>query len=234
MIPGGELAARPLHFFWLADCSGSMTGEKIQSLNKAIKEALPEMRKVADNNPNAKVLVRAIKFSSGATWHVAQPTPLESFQWTDLSAGGVTDMGKALMMLAEQLKVPPMEQRGLPPVMVLVSDGHPSDNVNKGLTAIMAEPWGKKAVRLAIGIGDDADYNMLEKFVANPEIPVLHAKNSEELVRYIKWASTVAIQASSSPSIQNDATKGASPFAPTQPNIPAPTPSSDGQSQDVW
>jgi len=22
--PGGELASRPLHFFWIADCSGSM------------------------------------------------------------------------------------------------------------------------------------------------------------------------------------------------------------------
>jgi uncharacterized protein YegL len=234
MIPGGELAARPLHFFWLADCSGSMAGNKIQILNTAIREAIPAMREAADNNPNAKVLVRAIKFASGATWHVAQATPLESFQWIDLLAGGVTDMGQALMMLAEQLKVPPMEQRGLPPVMVLVSDGLPSDDVKKGLNAIMSEPWGKKAVRLAISIGDDADDNMLEKFIANPEIPVLHAHNSEELTRYIKWASTVAIQASSSPSIQIDPTQPASPFAPMQLNIPAPAPSSSGQSGDVW
>ena len=27
--PGGELASRPLHFFWVVDCSGSMYGEKI-------------------------------------------------------------------------------------------------------------------------------------------------------------------------------------------------------------
>ena len=234
MIPGGELAARPLHFFWLADCSGSMNGSKIQELNMAIREAIPAMRDAAENNPNAKVLVRAIKFSSGATWHVAQPTPLESFQWVDLTSGGVTDMGQALMLLAEQLKVPPMEQRGLPPAIVLVSDGHPSDNFNKGLNAVLAEPWGKKAVRLAIGIGDDADYPTLEKFIANPEIPAFHADNSEELVRFIKWASTVAIQASSAPSIQNDTTQLASPFSSTQLTIPAPTPTSSGQSQDVW
>ena len=29
--PGGELATRPLHFIWIADCSGSMSGEKIQT-----------------------------------------------------------------------------------------------------------------------------------------------------------------------------------------------------------
>lgn len=27
--PGGELESRPLHFFWVVDCSGSMYGEKL-------------------------------------------------------------------------------------------------------------------------------------------------------------------------------------------------------------
>jgi uncharacterized protein YegL len=106
MLPGGEMAARPLHFFWIADCSGSMAGDKIKSLNTAIREAIPEMRRVAQSNPNAQVKVRAIKFSSGATWHIAQPTPIETFQWVNLSAGGVTDMGKAFLLVAEQLRVP--------------------------------------------------------------------------------------------------------------------------------
>ena len=43
--PGGELATRPLHFIWIADCSGSMAVDgKIQSLNTAIKEAIPSMQ----------------------------------------------------------------------------------------------------------------------------------------------------------------------------------------------
>lgn len=58
--PGGELASRPLHFFWIADCSGSMAGEKIQQLNLAIREAIPHMQKVADDNPYANILIRAI------------------------------------------------------------------------------------------------------------------------------------------------------------------------------
>jgi hypothetical protein len=71
--PGGELATRPLHFFWLCDCSGSMAADsKIQSLNNAIREATPQMQKVADENPNAQVLVRAIKFSNGAQRHISQ------------------------------------------------------------------------------------------------------------------------------------------------------------------
>ncbi len=236
MIPGGEMAARPLHFFWIADCSGSMAGDKIQSLNTAIREAIPEMRKVAANNPNAQVLVRALKFSSGANWHIAQPTPLEKFQWVNLSSGGVTDMGRAFTLVAEQLKVPPMVPRGLPPVLVLISDGYPTDDVNRGLNAIMAQPWGKKAVRLAIGIGGDADYHMLQKFIGNPEILACHANNPEALVRYIKWASTAAVQAASAPNLQNtDPQNQNSPTPnPVLPNVPAPPPAAGGQAKDVW
>ena len=37
--PGGELATRPLHFIWIADCSGSMSVDgKIQALNTAIRD----------------------------------------------------------------------------------------------------------------------------------------------------------------------------------------------------
>jgi hypothetical protein len=143
--PGGELASRPLHFIWIADSSGSMEQDgKIQSLNTAIREAIPHMKKVAEDNPNAQVLVRAVKFSNGAQWHIAQPTPVADFGWTDLNAEGETDMGKALELVAEQLKMPPMSERALPPVLVLVSDGQPTDDFESGLKALMEQPVGQE------------------------------------------------------------------------------------------
>src|SRR5215213_1820588 len=201
--PGGELASRPLHFIWIADSSGSMEQDgKIQALNTAIREAIPHMRKVAEDNPNAQVLVRAVKFSNGAQWHISQPTPVADFAWTDLAAEGETDMGKALQLVADQLKIPPMSERALPPVLVLVSDGQPTDNFNKGLAALMDEPWGKKAVRIAIAIGEDADLEVLRRFIAHPEIEPLQANNPEALVDYIRWVSTAVLQAASSPASQ--------------------------------
>lgn len=199
-MPGGELATRPLHFIWICDCSGSMKSDgKIQSLNTAIKEALPAMRKVADENPNATVLVRALRFSNGAQWVTPEPSRVEQFKWFDLDAEGVTDMGKALSLVADELKIPPMTDRALPPVLVLISDGQPTDDFDAGLKKLMDQAWGKKAVRISIAIGSDADGDFLQKFIGNTEVEPLVAKNAEALVKQIKWVSTVVLQAASSP-----------------------------------
>lgn len=189
-LPGGEMSSRILDFFWIADCSGSMDGEKIQTLNYAIRQTIPDMRKEADDNPNASIMVRAIKFSDGAAWHIPTATPIDSFNWTDLTAGGVTAMGMALELVAGELNQFPTDTKRLPPVLVLLTDGQPTDDFKKGLDALLATPWGKKAVRIAIAIGKDVDLNVLEQFAGNKEL-VLEAKNPQLLVKFIKWASTV-------------------------------------------
>ncbi|MCB1660231.1 MAG: VWA domain-containing protein [Pseudomonadales bacterium] len=228
--PGGELASRPLHFIWITDCSGSMSGEKIEQLNFAIRESIPAMRDVANENPNADVLVRALKFSNGAQWHIAQATKVANFEWLDLKADGLTDMGKALKMVAEQLKMPPMSERALPPVLVLLSDGQPTDNFEEGLQALLNLPWGKKAVKIAIAIGEDADTDVLQQFMgSNSELKPLMAKNAEQLVSYIKWASTAVLKAASSPASQTDT-------LPQGVNVPVPTPqiANISSADDVW
>jgi uncharacterized protein YegL len=220
--PGGALAKRPLQFIWIVDCSGSMHGKKIESLNPAIKESIKPMQDVSDENPNAEVLVRVIKFSDGAQWHVSQPTEIHNFRWTDLDAKGVTDMGKALTMLADALKLENMPARGLPPVLVLTSDGQPTDDFNAGLKSLMDQPWGTKAVRIGVAIGDDADLDVLHKFIGNPEVKPLVASNVQDLVKKIKWASTVPLKAASNPASRAKDTPGSAANV----QIPAPPPDS--------
>lgn len=229
--PGGALATRPLHFIWLADCSGSMkVGGKIQALNNAIREVLPHMKKVAEDNPFAEVLVRAIRFSTGAQWHVAEPTLVDQFRWPDLSAGGYTDMGMALEILAEEFASPRMKKRAFPPVLVLISDGQPTDNFDEGLRSLLASPWGAKAVRIAIAIGQDADDEVLRRFVADSSIEVLRANNAESLIHSIRWASTAALQSVSAPASQLAGGKTSSlPFS-----IPALPAISNSRETEVW
>ena len=47
----GNIAKRTLHFFWLADYSGSMSGAKIQILNQAIRDVLPDIRSAVAAHP---------------------------------------------------------------------------------------------------------------------------------------------------------------------------------------
>lgn len=203
-------------------------GGKIQSLNNAIREALPHMQQAAAENPNAEVMVRAVKFSNGASWHVARPVPVDQFRWDDLEADGVTDLGQALQLVAAQLDPSVMPQRALPPVLVLISDGKPTDDVSTGLRALMNQPWGTKAVRIAIAIGDDADLSVLQRFIGHPELEPLQANNAESLVKYIKWVSTAVLQSASSPASQTLQTE-------QRTNVPLPpVPDADLDVDDVW
>jgi uncharacterized protein YegL len=229
-LPGGELGSRPLHFIYIVDCSGSMaTDGKIQALNNAIREAIPHMQKASEENPNVQLLVRVIKISNGAQWHIAQPTPIKDFTWNDLSADGETDMGAALKMVADVLKIPPMADRALPPVIVLISDGQPTDDFNAGLNALMDQPWGKKAVRIAIAIGRDVDQGVLQKFIGNPELKPLQANTPEALVKHIRFVSTVVLN--QEPSIDSKEKDSASPAVPV-PNAADTSKSSDDH--PIW
>jgi uncharacterized protein YegL len=189
---GGKLSKRPLHFFFLCDCSGSMSVDgKIEALNSAIREAIPAMKEAAKANPEATVYVRAIRFANEAEWHISEETPVDQFVWTDLTADGVTVMGKAMELLADKFKG--MEQlRALRPVIVLISDGEPTDDFTKGLDKLNAGPWGQKAVRIAIAIGSKANKQCLQEFTRDQTM-VLEAKNAAQLTDYIKWVSTALV-----------------------------------------
>jgi uncharacterized protein YegL len=206
-IPGAPMASRPIHFIWLLDCSGSMgVNGKIHQLNFAIKEAIPEMQRVADENPAASLLVRVITFASGAVWHLGEPTAARDFTWKDVHTYGGTDMGAGFHLAAKELTTPPMPQRALRPVLALVSDGQPTDDWRSGLQAINNTPWGKRAVRVAIAIGQDADKPMLKQFLDNPEMEPLAADNPKQLVAAIRWASTVAVKNASIARVGNEMT----------------------------
>jgi uncharacterized protein YegL len=227
-----EIAARPMHFIWLVDCSGSMQVDgKIEQLNNAIKEAIPEMRSVEAENPFAKILVRAIKFSNGASWHVSQAVPVTDFAWADLEADGVTDMGEAFAKVAEQLSIERMGERGFPPVLVLLTDGMPTDDWKKGLKKLMEQGWGKRASRIAIAIGRDADHEPLKAFVGNAEIPILQANNPQDLVKYIKWASAVVSKSVIAP--PSKPTGDGSVGDPLSGPVPPPPPP-ESEDEDVW
>ncbi len=186
------MARRQLHFVWILDCSGSMNANgKIQALNTALTETLPLLRAAALENVTADVLVRAVTFSDGAQWHIEEATPVESFRWSAANAAGLTDMGAALSLVAKALHSPPMPDRALAPVLVLVSDGQPTDDFRAGLTELLETKWGRRATRLAVAVGRDADREVLQEFIGSEgNLAPVQANSPEAIIDAIRWATT--------------------------------------------
>jgi uncharacterized protein YegL len=84
----------------------------------------------------------------------------------------------------------------------LLSDGQPTDNFKDGLEKLLSEPWGRKAIRVSIAIGEDANMDVLQRFIGDNERQPLLARNPESLTKYIKWVSTVVQTASARPKSQ--------------------------------
>lgn len=193
------LARRQLHFVLAVDCSGSMTGDKIASLNYAVRSAIPAMRAAADDNPENDVLVRVLSFADDLRWAVENPVSVHEFEWEDLTAGGETNLGAALNALAQALTAEQMPGWQLPPVLVLLSDGLPTDDVETGLKMLMESTYGEQAIRIAVAIGSHADHELLQSFIGNPDVKPLRANSAETLVSRIKWAASVPMKAASAP-----------------------------------
>lgn len=232
VLPIDEIAKRDLEFFLLADCSSSMSGEKIATLNHVMREIVTsDLPSVLDNQPNVQMNFRVIAFSSDARFSIGpDPVPLENVSWKELSANGTTATADAINLLCTQLATERMPKRGLPPVCILISDGmctQSAEEYEGAIKSLEALPWGKKSIRLAIGIGRmgmDLDEDELKKFVMpafRDEIGVLNAQNKSQLVKYIRWASVAASIASSMTKSRMDSSgdSGAHVVMPPPPDV---------------
>ena len=127
---GPRLARKPLHLFWILDTSGSMgVAGKIEALNASLRDAIPALRDAVADNPGVELLVRVVTFDDDARWHVAEPVPIEQFEWRDVTVTprGTTEVGRAIDLVTVQIRTLAAAKRGMPPALVLVSDGRPTD-----------------------------------------------------------------------------------------------------------
>lgn len=197
-MPGVAVETRPLTIYFLLDISGSMRGEKIRNLNEALKKAIPLLRQESEENAgNARIYIRAMQFGTGAQWLSDAPIPVEEYEWKDIEVSGQTSLGAAIDLLrAEFESLAGERKRMLAPVVILVSDGNPTDSYKMKFRSLLDNKIGKNAVKLAIAIGSDADTKMLEEFIDNEDVPVLTADQPDEIVKKLVYASIAGSKSS--------------------------------------
>ena len=105
----------------------------------------------------------------------------------DSTSGGNTDLGAALTCLGQALKSPPRARRVIPPWVVLLSDGRPTDEYEAALAALNSLPHPSRPTRIlpltihAIAIGQDADQEVLRKFDGD----LYDSSKADELRRWL-------------------------------------------------
>ena len=187
---------RVMTLFYLVDTSGSMAGSRIGTVNAAMEECIPLLKEVAQANDDAEIRVAILQFSNGASWITPQsgPVGLEDIIWNDLQAGGLTEFGAALNELDRKLsrnEYLKSQTGAYAPVILLLSNGGPTDNWEPALNQIKNNNWFKHAIKIAIDIESESDRYVLEKFTGNSEA-ILDAKDTNSLKKMIHKVSVRA------------------------------------------
>jgi len=196
LLDSEPIPRRTMVLFFIVDTSGSMSGSKIGSVNTTIHEILPELKDISEENADAQIKIAALEFSSGAKWLYDKPIEADKFRWNELNAGGITDFGEACKMLNQKLSRNAFMQDAVgsfAPVIILLSDGEPTDNYKKELDNLKGNNWFKAAIKIAIAVGDDANLEILKEFTGNAEC-VLIAHTPAMLKKMIRFASVSASQ----------------------------------------
>lgn len=176
--------SKPMPVFLLLDTSGSMAGEKINSLNKSVKDMLSAFSKL-----EVEILVSLICFDDKATeLLISEPSSSAIEYFRPLNAGGCTAMGDAFKKVKTYIEdrsvVPSKSYR---PLIVLVSDGQPTDSWQKALQDLISTGRSQKCQRLALAIGKQVNMDLMETFVGG-----LYDNNGNKRVFEADDASSIA------------------------------------------
>lgn len=198
-------AAKPLPVVLLLDTSGSMAGEKIDTLNTAVGKMLNTFAK--NEVRETEFLVSVVTFGGNATLAVP-PSRASKVRLGSFRAEGGTPLGAALRMVKEMIEDKDQTpSRAYRPLVVLVSDGVPTDEWQGPLTDFVETGRSTKCDRMAMGIGAEAftggAKTMLEKFVQGTRHQVFHAEQATHIDRFFRFVtmSTVSRSQSNDPNI---------------------------------
>lgn len=203
---------RRLPVYLLLDCSGSMTGDPIESVRQGVRALIADLK--GDPQALETAYLSVITFDSNAQ-QVVPLTELLSFQEPNLQAGGTTAMGAALQLLDQKLdtevRKSTMTQKGdWKPLVFVMTDGQPTDSWEDAANRIRSKRVGH-IIGCAAGAG--ADDTVLKKLTE--DVFRLDNLSPDTMKAFFKWVSS---------SIKTTSQSVSQGGAGTKLNLPPPPP----------
>lgn len=188
-----EEHVKALPVILLLDASGSMShNNNINTMNDAVRIMIDEFKKVDELEIEIKLAI--IKFGGSAV--VTQTLEdCSTISYSNLNASGGTPMGgainEAIKMINDDSIISGKDYR---PVVVLVSDGAPTDNATPAINNFINGKRTSKVDRFAMAIGENAKLQYLEAFINNVERKVFLANDAKDIKKFFRFVtmSTIA------------------------------------------
>ncbi len=211
-VTGFGYVQRPeLTVFYILDTSGSMKGQPIDVLNRAMTGTVDALKQVAARNSNVAVKIAVMEFNTRCRWiQPSGPEYLEHFVWDNLSAEGLTYVAEPLEELNKKLSrsawLASTSGHYLP-VIIFMTDGHALDDYQSALGSIMQNDWFSKATRIGFAIGKDPDTDMVARITGDPE-RVIRTKDLGIFKKMLQFVSVSSVTITSHPAVGAGANAG--------------------------
>lgn len=207
---------RRLPVYILLDTSGSMMGEPIEAVKNGLQILVSTLR--SDPYALETAYLSVITFSNTARQEVPL-TELSSFNEPALQAMGGTALGGALSLLAERAdaevtKTTASQKGDWKPLVFIMTDGEPTDNLQAGINEFKKRKWG---IVVACAAGQGANTQNLTKITEN--VVQLDTADSATIKAFFKWVS--ASVSTSSMKVEGGAgeVKGLNELPPPPPEV---------------
>ncbi|HKO19195.1 MAG TPA: TIR domain-containing protein [Acidobacteriaceae bacterium] len=186
---GAAAHQRGFPLYLVIDTSGSMRGEPIEHLSASIRKLLDELPGVSSE---IAPMVSIIAFGDAA--HEVVPlSPLSASTHNfELSAGGATALGSALHLLARRLADRSQLPVGhLAPMIVVFSDGQPTDDWESGLAAAARTEVWQSARKVCVALGSGPDLGVLRAIAGDSVVSVPELASVAGLAPFFSWVASV-------------------------------------------
>ena len=169
----------------LLDTSQSMQGERIEALNRGLRDFQTDLQE--DSLARRRAEIAVVTF--GETVETVQDfVTADGFSAPTLAARGRTPMGEAIVRAVSMVKDKTQELRdnGVPrykPWIFLMTDGEPTDEWHSAAELVKAELARNSMSVFGVGIGSDANLDTLKQIT--PRTLLLHGLKFHECFLWI-------------------------------------------------